>query len=117
MHCPETTSKGSFQKIFVYAYRIAGKFGGELNLAVWRISQPTAKLKTANIKSFLYFAHEGDRTSRSKLVGVVFALTWYPVIDISLARITKTSTAYQSFKARFHFSFSAGYSLTDGWSP
>jgi hypothetical protein len=37
-------------------YRIAGKFGGELNLAVWRIDQPTAKLKSANIKSFLYFA-------------------------------------------------------------
>ena len=26
-------------------YRIAGKFGGELNLALWRIDQPTAKLK------------------------------------------------------------------------
>ncbi len=37
-------------------YRIAGKFGGELNLAVWRIDQPTAKLKSANIKSFLDFA-------------------------------------------------------------
>ena len=48
------------------AYRIARKFGGELNLVVWQISQPTAKLKTANIKLFLYFAHEGDRTSRCK---------------------------------------------------
>jgi hypothetical protein len=38
-------------------YRITGKFGGELNLAVWRINQPTAKLKSANIKSFPYFAH------------------------------------------------------------
>ena len=47
-------------------YCIAGKFGGELNLAVWRISQPTSKLKIANIKLFLYFAHEGDRTSRCK---------------------------------------------------
>jgi hypothetical protein len=37
-------------------YRIAGKFGGELNLAVWQIDQPTAKLKSANIKSFPYFA-------------------------------------------------------------
>ena len=27
------------------SYRIAGKFGGELNLALWRIDQPTAKLK------------------------------------------------------------------------
>ena len=26
-------------------YRIAGKFGGELNLALWRIDIPTAKLK------------------------------------------------------------------------
>ena len=29
---------------FLY-YRIAGKFGGELNLALWRIDQLTAKLK------------------------------------------------------------------------
>jgi hypothetical protein len=55
-------------------YRIAGKFGGELNLAVWRIDQPTAKLKSANIKSFLDFAREGDRASRNNLVGVVFGL-------------------------------------------
>ena len=34
-------------------YRIAGNFGRELNLAVWRIDQPTAKLKSANIKSFI----------------------------------------------------------------
>ena len=32
-------------------YRIARKFDGELNLVVWRIDQPTAKLKSANIKS------------------------------------------------------------------
>ena len=32
-------------------YCIAGKYGGELNLAVWWIDQPTAKLKSANIKS------------------------------------------------------------------
>ena len=32
-------------------YRIAGKFGGELNLALWRIDQPTAKLK---IRQYLY---------------------------------------------------------------
>jgi hypothetical protein len=38
-------------------YRIAGKFGGEFNLAVWRINQPAATLKSANIKSFPYFAH------------------------------------------------------------
>lgn len=32
-------------------YRIAGNFGGELNLAVWRMNYPTVKLKSANIKS------------------------------------------------------------------
>jgi hypothetical protein len=35
---------------------IAEKFGGELNLAVWRIDQLTAKLKSASIKLFLDFA-------------------------------------------------------------
>ena len=35
-------------------YCIARKFGRELNLAVWWISQPATKLKSANIKSFLY---------------------------------------------------------------
>ena len=30
-------------------YRIAGKFGGELNLAVWRSAFATAKLKSAKI--------------------------------------------------------------------
>ena len=34
-------------------YHIAGKFSGELNLAVWWIDQPTTKLKSANIKSFI----------------------------------------------------------------
>ena len=34
-------------------YRIAGKFGGELNLAVWRSSLRPPKLKSANI-SYLY---------------------------------------------------------------
>jgi hypothetical protein len=61
-------------------YRIAGKFGGELNLAVWRIDQPTAKLKSANIKSFPYFA-------RAKAIEV----TWWvwslgsKLVDKSLA--------------------------------
>ena len=84
-----------------HTYHIAGKFGRELNLAVWRISHPPAKLKSTNIKSLLLFcAHEGDHALRSKLVGVVFILTWYLV---SLARIT--STAYRSFKACFRFLF------------
>ena len=30
-------------------YRIAGKFGGELNLAVWWSARATAKLKSANV--------------------------------------------------------------------
>ena len=30
-------------------YRIAGKFGGEFNLADWRICERTAKLNSANI--------------------------------------------------------------------
>ena len=30
-------------------YHIAGKFGGELNLAVWRSTLTTAKLKSAKI--------------------------------------------------------------------
>ena len=30
-------------------YLIVGKFGVELNLAVWRIDQTTAKLKSADI--------------------------------------------------------------------
>ena len=34
-------------------YRIAGKFGGELNLAVWQSASATAKLKSAN-SSYLY---------------------------------------------------------------
>ena len=31
-------------------YHIARQFGGELNLVVWRIDQPIAKLKSTNIK-------------------------------------------------------------------
>ena len=34
-------------------YCIAGKFGGELNLAVWQSTFATAKLKSANI-SYLH---------------------------------------------------------------
>ena len=37
--------------------RVARKFGGELNLAVWRIIQTATKLKSASIKSFLYSMH------------------------------------------------------------
>ena len=37
------------------AYCIAGKFGGELNLAVWRSTSTTAKLKSAKISySYIY---------------------------------------------------------------
>ena len=30
-------------------YKLSGNFGGKLNLAVWRISQPATKLKSANL--------------------------------------------------------------------
>ena len=36
-----------------HSYRIARKFGGELNLAVWRSQLATAKLKSASI-SYLH---------------------------------------------------------------
>ena len=38
---------------FVVNHRIAGDFGVEFNLAVWRIDQPITKLKSANIKSLI----------------------------------------------------------------
>ena len=47
-------------------YRIAGKFGEEFNLAVWRIIQGIAKLKSANIKFAIM------RYERNGLVGVVY---------------------------------------------
>ena len=34
-----------FQTAVLQIYRIAGKFGGELNLAVWRSTSTTAKLR------------------------------------------------------------------------
>ena len=39
------------QVVIFILYRIAGKFGMEFNLAVWRIDTPTAKLKSAKIKT------------------------------------------------------------------
>ena len=42
----------SFDAHVVY-YRVLGKFGGELNLAVWRSDFVTVKLKSANI-SYLH---------------------------------------------------------------
>ena len=51
-------------------HSIAEKFDGELNVVVWQIDQPTAKLEFANIKVFVQYgtAHvcECDRVSRSK---------------------------------------------------
>ena len=35
-------------------YHIAGKFGGELNLAVWRFAPTTVKIKSANIIIYVY---------------------------------------------------------------
>ena len=43
---PQLQPPWSFQHIM---YRIAGKFGGELNLAVWRSAWATVKLKSAKI--------------------------------------------------------------------
>ena len=36
------------QEKTLYEYHIAGKFGGELNLAVWQYAVSTAKLKSTN---------------------------------------------------------------------
>ena len=39
------------------AYGIAGKFGGELNLAVWRSIFGTAKLNSPIISLYCYYNH------------------------------------------------------------
>ena len=49
----ELACDGTYTKDAHSMYRIARKFGGELNLVVWRIDQPAAKLKSADIKSFI----------------------------------------------------------------
>ena len=41
-------------------YRIAGKFGGELNLVAWRSTFATAKLKYASI-SYLHLDHSCNK--------------------------------------------------------
>ena len=51
-------------------YRIVGKFGGELNLVVWQIDQPTAKLKSANIKSLILDCTRAIRLCFAKQIGV-----------------------------------------------
>ena len=48
-------------------YRIAGKFGGELNLAVWRSVFATAKLKSANI-SYLHMYVWRSLTEQPNLI-------------------------------------------------
>ena len=52
-------------------YRIAGKFGGELNLAVWRSTFATAKLKCANI-SYLHIYMWRSRTEPPNLNPPIF---------------------------------------------
>ena len=52
-------------------YRIAGKFGGELNLAVWRSTFATAKLKYANI-SYLHIYMWRSRTEPPNLNPSIF---------------------------------------------
>ena len=60
----------TIQRLFIvrirlheYYYRIAGKFGGELNLAVWRSIITTAKLKSAKI-SYLHIYVWRSRTKQ-----------------------------------------------------
>jgi hypothetical protein len=83
-------------------YCIAGKFGGELNLAVWWINQPTAKLKSANIKSFLDFV-------RAKVIAHR-AVTWWVWSLGSSNNSWTTRRSLESLLLRtrlvFEFSFS-----------
>ena len=55
-------------------YRRAGKFGGELNLAVWRSVFATAKLKSANI-SYLHMYVWRSLTEQPNLNPPIF-LQW-----------------------------------------
>ena len=54
--------------VYIYTYRIAGKFGGELNLALWRIDQPTAKLKIRQylIRVYTYVRKINNGCGRSR---------------------------------------------------
>ena len=58
-------------------YRIAGKFGGELNLALWRIDQPTAKLK---IRQYLIRIYTYVRKILSSMVKLIMG-----VVDLGQA--------------------------------
>ena len=59
-------------------YRIAGKFGGELNLAIWRSTFATAKLKCANI-SYLHIYMWRSRTEPPFKSANIFAIAiWGP---------------------------------------
>ena len=55
-------------------YRIAGKFGGELNLVAWRSTFATAKLKYASI-SYLHIYMWRSRTELPNLNPPIF-LQW-----------------------------------------
>ena len=62
---------------------------------IWWISQPATKLKSTNLKPFI---HKGDCALQSKLVGMVFVLTLYP--------ITRSHRVTQPSRLLFSFSFS-----------
>ena len=56
-------------------YRIAGKFGGELNLAVWRFAPTTVKLKSANISyTHIHVYAWRSRTEPPNLNPPIFSL-------------------------------------------
>ena len=76
---------------------VAGKFGGELTLAVWWIDQPTTKSKYVYKVIPIHCAHKGIV---KKIGGCGL---WALVQNMLLAQIT--ATVYRSFKASFWFLF------------
>ena len=58
---------------FNLLYRIAGKLGRELNLAVWRFAPTTVKLKSANI-SYTHICIWRSRTKPPNLNPPIFSL-------------------------------------------
>ena len=67
-------------------YRIAGKFGGELNLAVWRTAWATTKLKSAKI-SYLHIhcipMAIPYQTAKSKSTNMFEMAIWDPTANFN----------------------------------
>ena len=60
-------------------YNIAGKFGGELNLAVWRTAWTIAKLKSAKISFFVYICMAIlYQTAKFKSTNMFVMVIWDP---------------------------------------